>query len=169
MRKNRKKFKDRCLRTCQAVEQLNGEVYRTDLDPWRKKASGWLRINVAQYILSLHNGNVFEKVGVNYVKIELPSGMTFQVRCPCDSRNRSDAWWPRHPYFTTGTSFDIHPYSQWYLSCQLSLFPDRWCINQVTGGLAVQISHQYLLRKMQFISIRCIKFATNTIPPITTL
>jgi len=71
------------------------------------------------------------------------------------------------PLLATGTSFVIHPYNLYHRACQLSRSRSVMALNRYWWFGGGQISHQHLLRKMQFISIRCIKFATSTIPPIT--
>lgn len=103
--------------TCQAVEQLNGEKFIEQT--WTRDEKGiWMagaNSNDTVYVdRALHNGNVFEKVGVNYVAIkgELPSGMTFQksgalATAEADQINGDQGT----PYFATGTSFVIHPYN----------------------------------------------------------
>jgi len=155
--------------TCQAVEQLNGEfIEQTWTRDEKRHLDGW-RIVMTQYILTelctMANG----KVGVNYVAIRW-TAFRNDLSEVSAATAEADQMHGGHPYFATGTSFVIHPYNPMVpIAHQLSLFPDRWCSTGLLVVLAaVQISHQRT-RKMQFISIRCIKFATSTIPPITTL
>jgi coproporphyrinogen III oxidase len=100
--------------TCQAIEQLDGKTF-TD-QSWVRENGQWVSgesDGVSVYVdRALNQGNVFEKIGVNYVAIkgELPPGMTFQnsgalATADADSQVSDQGT----PYFATGTSFVIHP------------------------------------------------------------
>lgn len=68
---------------CQTIEEIDGS--KLDEQRWTRDERGqWVQgenSNGAIYIdKSLRNGNVFEKVGINYVSMqgELPPGVTFR-------------------------------------------------------------------------------------------
>lgn len=101
--------------TCQAIEAIDGK--RFEQQSWTRNEQGvWVSGESSDgtvYIdRVLNNGNVFEKIGVNYVAIkgELPFGMTFQksgaLATPEVDRIAGDKG---TPYFATGTSLVIHP------------------------------------------------------------
>jgi coproporphyrinogen III oxidase len=103
--------------TCQALETLDGK--RLSEQSWNRDQEGIWKVGESSpdaiYIdRVLHNGNVLEKVGVNYVAIEgeLPPGMSFQQSGAlatdiADKITRSKA----NRYFATGSSFVIHPHN----------------------------------------------------------
>ncbi|QOV24402.1 oxygen-dependent coproporphyrinogen oxidase [Anabaenopsis elenkinii] len=103
--------------TCHALETLDGK--RMSQHSWNRDEEGIWKLGESSpdaiYIdRLLHNGNVLEKVGVNYVAIEgeLPPGMSFQQSGAlatdiADKITRSKA----NRYFATGSSFVIHPHN----------------------------------------------------------
>ncbi|MDH6100075.1 oxygen-dependent coproporphyrinogen oxidase [Anabaenopsis sp. FSS-46] len=103
--------------TCQALEALDGKHLCEQ--SWNRDQEGVWKVGESSqdaiYIdRVLHNGNVLEKVGVNYVAIEgeLPPGMSFQQSGAlgtdvADKITRSQA----NRYFATGSSFVIHPHN----------------------------------------------------------
>lgn len=110
-----KVFRQMFENICQAIEQLDGKKFIEQ--PWNRDKNGnWIGGDNSEDTIyvdrALHDGNVFEKVGVNYVAIEgeLPPGMTFQksgaLATPEVDRITGDKG---TPYFATGTSFVIHP------------------------------------------------------------
>jgi coproporphyrinogen III oxidase len=108
-------FKQMFENVCQAIEQLDGKTFFQQ--PWTHDVnSKWIAgensDGIVYFDRALHDGNVFEKVGVNYVAIKgvLPPGMTFQnsgalSTSAADQLNNAQST----PYFATGTSFVIHP------------------------------------------------------------
>ncbi len=117
-RKAKKVFREMFENLCESIQQIDGKVFNEHF--WTRDKNGSLMStdnrNDATYVdRSLLNGNVFEKVGVNYVAIEgeLPAGMTFQksgalVTPEADAISSGDV---KTPYFATGASFVIHPYN----------------------------------------------------------
>jgi coproporphyrinogen III oxidase len=110
-----KVFKQMFENTCQAIEQLDGEKFIEQ--SWIRDQNGiWMAGENSEETVyidrALHNGNVFEKVGANYVAIEgeLPPGMTFQ-KSGALATGEADRMTGEKgtPYFATGTSFVIHP------------------------------------------------------------
>lgn len=100
--------------TCQAIEQLDGKKFTEQ--HWIREDGAWVageNSGDSIYIdRALQGGNVFEKIGVNYVAIngEMPPGLTFQKSGAlatelADQTSGDQAT----PYFATGTSFVIHP------------------------------------------------------------
>ncbi|MBD2096711.1 oxygen-dependent coproporphyrinogen oxidase [Trichocoleus sp. FACHB-591] len=77
-----KVFKRMFENVCQAIEEIDGTQFQEQR--WTKDENcEWVEgdNNGITYIdMALRNGNVFEKVGINYVSMqgELPPGMTFQ-------------------------------------------------------------------------------------------
>ena len=68
---------------CQAIEEINGSQLHEQR--WTRDETGqWIQGENSNGIIyidkALRNGNVFEKVGINYVSMqgELPPGITFQ-------------------------------------------------------------------------------------------
>lgn len=102
---------------CTSIEQIDGKLFIES--SWGRDRDGNLILTNSSnednntYIdRSLLNGNVFEKVGVNYVALEgkLPAGTTFKksgalVVDNADLMNNGSVT----PYFATGASFVIHP------------------------------------------------------------
>lgn len=100
--------------TCHAIEQLDGQTFTEQ--PWTRENGVWVAGDGNQdsiYIdRALEDGQVFEKIGVNFVAIngELPPGMTFQKAgaLSTEDADRQPAT-QGTPFFATGTSFVIHP------------------------------------------------------------
>lgn len=103
--------------TCQKMEQLDGKPFTEQ--HWIRDPNGsWIagdNSQTPQYSdRTLLNGNVFEKVGVNYVAIEgeLPAGMTFQKSGALATTEADKMIGEKGtPFFATGTSFVIHPHN----------------------------------------------------------
>lgn len=101
--------------TCQAIEQLDGKTFSEQ--PWTRENSIWVAGKSSGDSLyvdrALQNGNIFEKIGVNYVAIkgELPPGMTFQNSGALAAADADRITDDSTPYFATGTSFVIHPHN----------------------------------------------------------
>ncbi len=112
-----KVFQQMFENTCRSLEQIDGKQLsekswtRDENEVWVPGESSEDTIYIDR---SLHNGNVFEKVGINYVAIkgELPPGMTFQksgaLATTEADRLTSDKG---TPFFATGASFVIHPHN----------------------------------------------------------
>jgi len=103
--------------TCQVLEVLDGKKFSEHC--WNRNHQGLWTVGESSedaiYIdRVLHNGNVWEKVGVNYVAIEgeLPLGMSFH-KSGALSTEMADKITTNQPnrYFATGSSFVIHPYN----------------------------------------------------------
>lgn len=99
---------------CQSVERIDGSTLNEQR--WTKDERGqWIQgenNNGVIYIdKALRNGNVFEKVGINYVSMhgELPSGTTFQGSdvVKLDKVNATENE-KGLPFFATSTSVVIH-------------------------------------------------------------
>jgi coproporphyrinogen III oxidase len=102
---------------CQALEDVDGK--ELSQQSWNRNHQGIWTVGDSSedaiYIdRVLHNGNVWEKVGVNYVAIEgeLPPGMSFHKSGAlatdiADKITKSKA----NRYFATGSSFVIHPHN----------------------------------------------------------
>lgn len=100
-------------RVCQAIEDIDGD--RLNEQHWRKNEENqWVKGKDDSGIIyidkALRNGEVFEKVGINYVSMqgELPPGMTFKgtdaiVADFTDTRNTEST-----PFFATSTSVVIN-------------------------------------------------------------
>lgn len=110
-------FKQMFEKTCQALEAVDGKELLEQ--SWNRDKNGIWTVGESSedaiYIdRALHNGNVFEKVGVNYVAIEgeLPPGTSFQqsgaVATAVADRITSDKG---SRFFATGSSFVIHPHN----------------------------------------------------------
>lgn len=103
--------------TCQALEEIDGKKFSEQT--WTRDYNGtWVPGGNSEGNIysdrALRNGNVFEKVGVNYVSMEgeLPPGMTFQgsevvMTAPENGNNGKKGL----PFFATSTSFVIHPHN----------------------------------------------------------
>ncbi|AHJ27790.1 oxygen-dependent coproporphyrinogen oxidase [Nodularia spumigena CS-584] len=103
--------------TCQALESLDGKKFSEQ--SWNRDRKGLWTVGKSSedaiYIdRVLHNGNVLEKVGVNYVAIdgELPPGMSFEksgalATGAADKMTTSKG----NRFFATGSSFVIHPHN----------------------------------------------------------
>ncbi|NJN90771.1 MAG: oxygen-dependent coproporphyrinogen oxidase [Leptolyngbyaceae cyanobacterium SL_5_14] len=99
---------------CQAVEQLDDQKFTEHT--WTRENGVWINGQSSDNTLyidrALHQGSVFEKVGVNYVAIEglLPPGMTFQESGALGT-SEADQMIDKKgtPFFATGSSFVIHP------------------------------------------------------------
>ena len=112
-----KVFRQMFENTCQALEDLDGKKFIEQT--WTRDKNGiWMAGENSEDIVyidrALHNGNVFEKIGVNYVAIqgELPPGMTFQksgALATGAADQMSDD--KGTPFFATGSSFVIHPHN----------------------------------------------------------
>jgi coproporphyrinogen III oxidase len=110
-----KVFRQMFENTCQAIEQLDDE--KLIEQTWTRDKNGiWMAGENSEDTIyvdrALHNGNVFEKVGVNYVAIEgeLPPGVTFQKSGALTTGDADQTTDDKGtPYFATGTSFVIHP------------------------------------------------------------
>ncbi|MCC5618136.1 oxygen-dependent coproporphyrinogen oxidase [Nostoc sp. CHAB 5836] len=97
---------------CKAIEEIDGCKFAEK--SWNRDENGkWIEASGGNGIVyidrALRDGNVFEKVGVNYVSMlgELPPGMSFRGSEPAmESENGSDK---PTPYFATSTSFAINP------------------------------------------------------------
>ncbi len=108
-------FKQMFENICQAIEQVDGERFIEQ--SWTRDSNGiWIsgkNSEDTRYLdRALHNGNVFEKVGVNYVAIqgELPPGITFEKSGALSTTQADRMSGDKStPYFATGTSFVIHP------------------------------------------------------------
>ncbi|BAY49700.1 coproporphyrinogen III oxidase [Scytonema sp. HK-05] len=115
--KIQKVFRQMFENTCQAIEQLDGKKFIEQ--PWtRDKKSIWISGESSDDTVYvdrvLHGGNVFEKIGVNYVAIkgEMPSGMSFQKSGALATGAADQVTGDKAtPYFATGTSFVIHPHN----------------------------------------------------------
>lgn len=99
---------------CQSIEQIDGSTLTEQR--WTKNEKGqWIQGETNNGIIyidkALRNGNVFEKVGLNYVSMqgELPSGMTFQGSdvVMLDKANATGNE-KGVPFFATSTSVVIH-------------------------------------------------------------
>lgn len=99
---------------CQSVEQIDGSTLTEQR--WTKDEKGqWIQGENNNGIIyidkALRNGNVFEKVGINYVSMqgELPPGMTFQGSnvVKLDKANATGNE-KGVPFFATSTSVVIH-------------------------------------------------------------
>lgn len=99
---------------CQSIEQMDGSTLTEKR--WTKDGKGqWIQGESNNEIIyidkALRNGNVFEKVGLNYVSMqgELPSGMTFQGSdvVMLDKTNTTGKE-KGTPFFATSTSVVIH-------------------------------------------------------------
>ena len=114
-RKIKEVFRRMFENTCQAIEQLDGKKFIEQ--PWIRKNGIWVMGESSgdtTYIdRALQNGNIFEKIGVNYVAIkgELPPGMTFQNSGALASAKADQMRDKGTHYFATGTSFVIHPHN----------------------------------------------------------
>lgn len=103
--------------TCQALEEIDGKKFCEQT--WKHDKNGtWVPGENSEGNVysdrALRNGNVFEKVGVNYVSMEgeLPPGMSFQgsevvMTVPENGNNGKKGL----PFFATSTSFVIHPHN----------------------------------------------------------
>lgn len=98
---------------CKAIEEIDGCKFAEK--SWNRDENGkWIEASGGNGIVyidrALRDGNVFEKVGVNYVSMlgELPPGMSFSGSEPVMKKpeNGSDKG---TPYFATSTSFVINP------------------------------------------------------------
>ncbi|ARV59269.1 coproporphyrinogen III oxidase [Nostocales cyanobacterium HT-58-2] len=102
---------------CQTIEQLDGG--KLIEQSWNRDKKGiWIAGESSEDTIyidrALHNGNVFEKVGINYVAMEgkLPPGMTLHksgALATKETDHISDN--KSTPFFATGSSFVIHPYN----------------------------------------------------------
>ncbi|MBW4613306.1 MAG: oxygen-dependent coproporphyrinogen oxidase [Desmonostoc vinosum HA7617-LM4] len=110
-------FKQMFENTCQALEVLDGKKFseqswnRNHQDIWTVGESSEDAIYIDR---ALHNGNVFEKVGVNYVAIEgkLPPGMSFQQSGALPTGIADQITGNKDiRFFATGSSFVIHPHN----------------------------------------------------------
>ena len=112
-----KVFRQMFENTCQALEELDGKKFIEQT--WTRDKNGiWMAGENSKDTIyidrALGNGNVFEKVGVNYVAIEgeLPPGMTFQKSGALTTGEADQMTGDKGtPFFATGTSFVIHPYN----------------------------------------------------------
>lgn len=107
-------FKQMFENACQAVEQLDGKPFTEHT--WTRENGVWVvgeNTEDTVYVdRALHNGNVFEKAGMNYVAIEgvLPPGMTLQASGALANSDANPATEDKGtPFFATGSSFVIHP------------------------------------------------------------
>ncbi len=112
-----KVFRQMFDNTCQMIEQLDGNAKFIE-QPWTRNNGTWVggeNSGDSIYIdRALDNGNVFEKIGVNYVAIkgELPPGMTFEKSGALATSEADKTYGDKGtPYFATGTSFVIHPHN----------------------------------------------------------
>jgi coproporphyrinogen III oxidase len=102
---------------CQAIEEIDGNKFLEQR--WTKDEKGqWIEgenNNGITYIdKALRNGNVFEKVGINYVSMqgELPPGVTFQgsdvvMVDPANATGNEKST----PFFATSTSVVINAHN----------------------------------------------------------
>lgn len=102
-----KVFKEMFDDVCQALEDIDGAKFSEKT--WKRDENkGTVYLD-----RTLSNGNVFEKVGVNYVAIEgeLPPGINFQQSGALATTSEADKMISTTgtPFFATGTSFVIHP------------------------------------------------------------
>lgn len=111
-------FKQMFENTCKALEEIDGS--RLSEKTWNcDENNNWVvgknnrdKIYIDRF---LSDGNVFEKVGVNYVAMEgeLPPGMTFQKSGALSTTSEVDKinGDGGTPFFATGASFVIHPHN----------------------------------------------------------
>ncbi len=107
-------LRDMFENVCQTVEEIDGNQLHEH--HWTRDEKGqWIQGENSNGIIyidkALRNGNVFEKVGINYVSMqgELPPGMTFQGSDAviADSENGT-ADKKGTPFFATSTSVVIN-------------------------------------------------------------
>ncbi|WP_245595862.1 oxygen-dependent coproporphyrinogen oxidase [Gloeobacter kilaueensis] len=102
-------------RTCEAIERIDGR--RFDEFVWsRDHSGGWLAGDEGEGVYTdrtLLEGNVFEKVGVNYAALEvvLPPGMTFRGAdvVPQSQPSAPAAEGEQQRFYAVSTSFVMHP------------------------------------------------------------
>ncbi|MBE9052095.1 oxygen-dependent coproporphyrinogen oxidase [Nostocales cyanobacterium LEGE 11386] len=110
-------FRQMFENTCQALEVMDGKKLREQ--SWNRDQKGIWTVGKSSedaiYIdRALHDGNVFEKMGANYVAIEgeLPSGMSFQQSGALATGAADQMITTRgNRFFATGSSFVIHPHN----------------------------------------------------------
>ncbi|OUL31078.1 oxygen-dependent coproporphyrinogen oxidase [Nostoc sp. 106C] len=115
--KSEKVLLDMFENVCQALEEIDGNKFTEQR--WTKDEKGqWIEgenNNGITYIdKALRNGNVFEKVGINYVSMhgELPPGVTFQgadvvMLDPANATGNEKST----PFFATSTSVVINAHN----------------------------------------------------------
>lgn len=112
-----KVFQGMLENTCQSLEQIDGKHFSEK--PWTRDNNEVCVPSESSeetiYIdRSLLNGNVFEKVGINYVAIQgkLPPGMTFKQSGALATTQADGLTSDKGtPFFATGVSFVIHPHN----------------------------------------------------------
>lgn len=101
--------------TCQSLEKIDGR--QLSEKTWTRDDKGvWVEGETTEDTIyidrTLSNGNVFEKVGINYVAIngELPPGMTLK-QSGALATSETDKLISDRPtsFFASGASFVIHP------------------------------------------------------------
>jgi coproporphyrinogen III oxidase len=110
-------FRQMFDKTCQALTAIDGKELCEQ--SWNRDHKGIWTVGEstkeAIYIdRVLHNGNVLEKVGANYVAIEgeLPPGMSFQQSGALATGAADKMITKRgNRFFATGSSFVIHPHN----------------------------------------------------------
>ncbi|WP_341526715.1 oxygen-dependent coproporphyrinogen oxidase [Nostoc sp. UHCC 0302] len=110
-------FRQMFENTCEALQVIDGKDFLEQ--SWTRNNKGVWTVGESSedtiYIdRALHNGNVFEKVGVNYVAIEgeLPPGTSFQQSGALPTAIADQMTSSRcNRFFATGSSFVIHPYN----------------------------------------------------------
>lgn len=110
-------FRQMFENTCQALEAMDGKKLREQ--SWNRDQKGIWTVGKSSedaiYVdRALHNGNVFEKMGANYVAIEgeLPPGMSFQQSGALATGAADQMITTRgNRFFATGSSFVIHPHN----------------------------------------------------------
>ncbi|MCG6136459.1 MAG: oxygen-dependent coproporphyrinogen oxidase [Nostoc sp. LLA-1] len=110
-------FRQMFDKTCKALALIDGKELceqswnRDHKGIWRTGESSQEAIYIDRV---LHNGNVLEKVGANYVAIEgeLPPGMSFQQSGALATGAADQMITKRgNRFFATGSSFVIHPHN----------------------------------------------------------
>ncbi|MBH8554356.1 oxygen-dependent coproporphyrinogen oxidase [Nostocaceae cyanobacterium CENA357] len=112
-----KNFRQMFENTCQALEALEGKSLEEK--SWNRDRNNIWTVGESKegaiYIdRALHNGNVLEKVGANYVAIEgeLPPGMSFQQSGALATKTADLITSNKgNRFFATGSSFVIHPHN----------------------------------------------------------
>ncbi|MEH2173676.1 oxygen-dependent coproporphyrinogen oxidase [Nostoc sp.] len=112
-----KVFRQMFENTCQVLEEIDSKKFTEQT--WIHDKNGiWTSGENSEDTIyvdrALSNGNVFEKVGVNYVAIKgkLPPGMTLQKSGALATLEADQITGDKSiSYFATGSSFVIHPYN----------------------------------------------------------
>jgi coproporphyrinogen III oxidase len=107
-------FREMFDTVCHSINQIDNQLFEEQ--PWYREQDRWVKGETrgdSVYIdRSLIGGNVFEKIGANYVAIhgKMPPGLTLQRAgaLATDAADRQVEG-AEVSFFATGTSFVIHP------------------------------------------------------------